>query len=237
MNLEPAIATDAAWIGAILQMGDTFYPTGAYAHSFGLEGLIEEGVIRDRTSLAQFLTHSVIPALRHTELPLVAENGRALAENDWGRIARLGHLGAALRTAKEARTASEAIGRQRIELLVTLRGFEAAREALRRAAEEGWPLSTALAAAVESKAVGAPLVAAMTGVFYSTVAGTLAAAMKLLRLGQNGSQTLLTELMGQAPGTLAAALQVPEAEIGWFNPWLDIAAARHEHAPARLFIS
>jgi len=27
----------------ILQMGDAFYPTGAYAHSFGLAGLVEQG--------------------------------------------------------------------------------------------------------------------------------------------------------------------------------------------------
>jgi len=26
-------------------------------------------------------------------------------------------------------------------------------------------------------------------------------------------------------------------EIGWFNPWLDIAAARHETANQRMFIS
>ena len=28
-----------AWIGGLLQAGDSFYPTGSYAHSFGLEGL------------------------------------------------------------------------------------------------------------------------------------------------------------------------------------------------------
>ena len=36
---------------------------------------------------------------------------------------------------------------------------------------------------------------------------------------------------------IAAAQAVPVEEIGWFNPWLDIAAARHEIADARMFIS
>ena len=36
---------------------------------------------------------------------------------------------------------------------------------------------------------------------------------------------------------IAAAQEVPFDQIGWFNPWLDIAAARHETAAARLFIS
>jgi urease accessory protein len=44
-------------------------------------------------------------------------------------------------------------------------------------------------------------------------------------------------MMGLAPEIFAAAQNVPSDEIGWFNPWLDIAAARHETAAARLFIS
>ena len=61
--------------------------------------------------------------------------------------------------------------------------------------------------------------------------------MKLLRLGQNGAQSLLTEALAAAPDLIAAAITTPRDEIGWFNPWLDIAAARHETADARMFIS
>jgi urease accessory protein len=65
----------------------------------------------------------------------------------------------------------------------------------------------------------------------------LSAAMKLLRLGQNGAQTLLTEMLSLAPQAIDHATTVPIEEIGWFNPWLDIAAAHHETADARMFIS
>ena len=82
-----------------------------------------------------------------------------------------------------------------------------------------------------------PLPAVLGGVYYTTLAGLLAAAMKLLRIGQNASQGLLTDLLLEAPPTIAAAELVPWEEIGWFNPWLDIAAARHETADARMFIS
>ena len=61
--------------------------------------------------------------------------------------------------------------------------------------------------------------------------------MKILRLGQNGSQSLLTEALAAAPDIINAAAATPIDEIGWFNPWLDIAAARHETADARMFIS
>jgi urease accessory protein len=246
MNSDKATNTDrggesVAWLAGLLQLGDTFYPTGAYAHSFGLEGLVEQGVVRDRETLRAFLLHSALPALRQAELPLVvhawtALGGAADAVN-WTKIGELSRLGSALKSAKEARLAAENIGRQRVELAARLRSHALAAEYLKRAEAEGWPHSPALAAALEARVLGAPLEAAMASVYYASLAGLLAAAMKLLRLGQNGCQTLLTEMMQRAPEIVAAARTVPVDEIGWFNPWLDIAAARHEGAAARLFIS
>ncbi|PTY05848.1 urease accessory protein UreF [Opitutaceae bacterium EW11] len=225
------------WLTALLQLNDTFYPTGAYAHSYGLEGLIAEGVVRDRDTLERFLNVSVVPGLRQLELPLVAHAWEGLHCGDWERLARLSVLASASRTPKEARAASEAIGRQRIELCARLRNAPLAVEFLRRAERGAWPFSAGIAAAVEARVLGAPVEAALSSVFYAAVAGTIAAAMKLLRLGQNGAQSLLTAMLALAPETMSQALHVSEAEIGWFNPWLDVAAARHETADARLFIS
>jgi len=238
MNSDQATNINAsAWLCGLLQLGDTFYPTGAYAHSFGLEGLVAEGVVRDRESLRQFLLTSVLPSLRQSELPLVVQAWRAFEPPDWAKIGELCVLASALKTAREARFAAENIGRQRVELAAKLRSHPLAGEFLRRAEEAHWPFSPAIASALEARVLGAPLEAALASVFYAAVAGLLAAAMKLLRLGQNGCQTLLTEVMGLAPEIFAAAQNVPAEEIGWFNPWLDIAAARHETAAARLFIS
>jgi urease accessory protein len=237
MNEPAAAPLDAAWLCALLQSGDSFYPTGSYAHSFGLEGLVQEGVVRDRATLRGFLFLSVLPALRQSELPLAVHAWSALDERDWKRMGELCRLSSALKTAKEARLASENIGRQRAELVATLRNDVTAKEFLRHATEEHWPFSAAISAVLEGRAVGAPLEAVMASVVYANVAGVLSSAMKLLRLGQNACQTLLTEALQEAPGIVAAAKQVPFDEIGWFNPWLDIAAARHETADARMFIS
>lgn len=237
MNSVPAISTDAAWLCGLLQAGDSFYPTGSYAHSFGLEGLVQAGVVHDRATLRQFLLLSVLPALRQAELPLAIHAWQALAAPDWIRIGELSQLSAALKTAHEARTATDSIGRQRAELLATLRADPLAQEYLGRAMAEGWPCSTAISAALEGRALGAPLAAVLAGIYYTTISSQLSAAMKLLRLGQNASQSLLTELLAQAPALIAAAGQVTFEDLGWFNPWLDIAAARHESANARMFIS
>jgi urease accessory protein len=146
-------------------------------------------------------------------------------------------LAQALKSTREARAATENIGRQRAELAARLHGHPLAAAYLARAAAGGWPFSAAVSAALEGRVLGAPRDAVLAGMIYSTLSATLAAAMKLLRLGQNGGQTLLTEMLGHAPALIAAASAIPLEEIGWFNPWLDIASARHETADARMFIS
>jgi len=237
MNSVPATGTDVAWIAGLLQTGDSFYPTGSYAHSFGLEGLVQEGVVRDRATLHAWLFRAVLPALQHTDLPIAAHAWRAFGSDDWKTIGDLCVLSSALKSAREAREASDRIGRQRAELAAHLRASPLAREFLRRAEESQWPCAAPVSAALEGRALGAPLPAVLAGVTYASVAALLSAAMKLLRLGQNGSQTLLTEALATAPAMIATASTIPVDEIGWFNPWLDIAAARHETADARMFIS
>ncbi len=237
MNSAPATSTDTAWLVGLLQAGDSFYPTGSYAHSFGLEGLVQEGVIRDRATLREFLLFSVLPSLRQAELPLAAHAWQALGTQDWSRLAELCWLSAALKAPRELRTAADNIGRQRAELTALLHVHPLAQEYLQRAASEVWPFSAAVSAALEGRVLGAPQAAVLAGVYYASTASLVSAAMKVLRLGQNASQTLLTEALASAPGIIAAAEQVPFEEIGWFNPWLDIAAARHETADSRLFIS
>lgn len=227
----------SAWLCGLLQAGDSFYPTGSYAHSFGLEGLVQAGVVRDRATLREFILRSALPALRHTELPLATHAWQALAIPDWKRVGELSVLSSALKTSREARLAAENIGRQRAELTATLRAHPLAQEYLRMVATESWPFSAAISAALEGRVLGAPLIAVLAGVSYATIASLLSAAMKLLRLGQNASQSLLTEALIAIPAIIAAAEAVPFDEIGWFNPWLDIAAARHESADARMFIS
>lgn len=237
MSSAPPTAIDAGWICGLLQAGDSFYPTGSYAHSFGLEGLIQEEIVRDRGTLREFILRSVVPTLRQCELPLAAHAWRAFQAPDWKTVGLLSELSAAVKSPRELRAAADSIGRQRAELSTTLREHALGGEFLRRARERRWPHSAAIAAALEGRVLGAPEPAVLAGIFYSTIAAILSAAMKLLRLGQNASQSLLTETLALAPAVIAEASVVPLDEIGWFNPWLDIASTRHESATSRMFIS
>jgi urease accessory protein len=218
-------------------MSDSFYPTGAYAHSFGLEGLAQQGVITDRATLRAFLLGEVLPQLGCTDLPIAARAWTAAGTPpDWAGLREACLLGSAVRGAREPREASESIGCQRLELLAKLHGGIAV-ELNRRALADGWPRPACVAAAIEGRTLGAPAEAVLAALVYAALASLAVAAVKLLRLGQNAVQTLLAEGLAGAPDLIGRALAVRTAEIGAYNPWWDIAAARHESADGRLFIS
>jgi len=236
---ESIASVSVAWIARLLQTTDSFYPTGTYAHSFGLEGLVQAGTVRDRATLREFLLGQTVPQLGRTELPVAARAWDAAgASPDWETLRALCELGAALRGTRELRAASAAIGAQRLDFAVTVHGTGGlAEEFSRRAAAGGWPRPSCVAAALEGRALGAPREAVLAAVFYGAVSALVAAAVKLLRLGQNASHTLLAEALAAGEAEIAAAPGLMLEELGTFNPWWDIASSRHETADFRLFIS
>ena len=195
-------------------------------------------MVRDREGLRTFLSEYALPPLATTDLPIAAHAYDAAGANpvNWEKLRQLCFLGSALRGTREPREASEAIGRQRLDLAALLHGGVAA-EFNQRATAGDWPRPASVAAAMEGISIGAPREAVLSAMVYAAAAGMISAAVKLLRLGQNALHSLLAEVLAQTPALVSRALAVDLDAIGTFNPWWDIASARHEHADFRLFIS
>jgi urease accessory protein len=72
---------------------------------------------------------------------------------------------------------------------------------------------------------------------YQAYSALLQAALKLLPLGPGATQVILQEALSAVEAEFAGVLACGDDELGTFNPLWDIAAARHERAGARMFIS
>ena len=104
-------ADTTSWLPALLQLSDSTLPVGAYAHSFGLEGLVQMGAISDIDDLERFLTREMLSTLTEVELPLIRISRQALENNDLTALTRLDHLALATRPTAELRSASTRMGR------------------------------------------------------------------------------------------------------------------------------
>jgi len=223
------------WLGALLQTTDSGFPSGAYAHSAGLEGVVELGVAGDLEGLRNYIFEQLIPGLEHSELPYLRFAYEAAQAGDFALLSELGGEYGAGRLMREAHMASLSLGRQRLDMLRRIRDCPLVALFDAQCASLGGA-HLVVVAAVQAVAAGIPLTAAQTAFAYAAVAA-LAASFKLIRLGQIAAQTLLTEALETLPRVIERSQQIPREEAGWFNPVLDIATARHETAYTRLFIS
>lgn len=213
----------------LMQANDSQYPSGAYAHSYGLEELVEAGVVSDAAGLERFLETQILPALLTFELPWFIQAHDAASRSDGARLLALDTELDAWRLPAETRDASRRIGSRRLELLRQLAPSPLVEE--HHAAR---PFSHHLVVtAIELAAL--PAAFAARAFAFQTISGFATASMKLMRLGQSACQTIVRRSLDRLGDDLDAALSRPPD--GWFNPLLEIASLRHARADARLFIS
>jgi urease accessory protein len=213
----------------LLQANDSAYPSGAYAHSFGLEELVEAGIVRDATSLETFLERQIIPALLEFEIPFLVRAHSAAAAGDAVLLYELDAELDAWRIPAEIRDASRRIGSQRLELLAALDPTPLV-AAFRAASPRGHHL---IVTALELAAI--PTAQAARAFAFQSIASLTAASLKLIRIGNTACQQILRRLLAQIGPQIDSALT--RQPCGWFNPLLEISSLRHARAHARLFIS
>jgi urease accessory protein len=222
---------DITWLPFVLQTADALFPTGAYAHSLGFEEMVRLGAVRDEATLREFLLLQIVPAMEHFELPMLRDAICA----DLARLVALDRELDAWRLPREAREASVQLGVRRLKALRKISDAPALAEfeqCIEAGEARGHHLVVCgLQAAVEQ----VPEAVAMTVYFYQALAAICSAALKLLRIGQDGCQRALRTACLEAESAVRGALTVTQP--GWFNPMLEIAAMRHARAEERLFIS
>lgn len=219
------------WLALVLQTSDPLFPTGAYAHSLGLEELVRLGIVRDEESLREFLLNQILPALQNFELPLLRFAHEAAVQADLEALCEIDSDLSAWKIGRELREASLQMGGRRLQMLLkiaptpVLEGFAQRNSSNHHLVIFGIQMAQA------------PLDAALTAFLYQSLAAFCSAALKLIRIGQDGCQRVLAGCLASAPTAVEQSKKIGREECGWFNPLLEIASMRHEFAFERLFIS
>jgi len=224
---------DSLW--HILQTTDSAFPVGGFAHSYGLEGMVQADLIKTSADVDDFLTRTWIPLLAHIDYPLVRLSRRAMEAND--NLYRLDQLAWACRPTSESRHAQQQMGRQRLKLMAEIRRHPRLIELSHAADKNEWMANWPVVWGVESACLNTSIDQTLTAYGYQSISGILTASIKLIRIGPTEVQHLMSRHGARLNEAVATSAQISEDEIGWFSPLLDICGANHEVAYSRLFIS
>lgn len=229
---------DPSWVSAVIQFSDPLFPTGAYAHSLGLEQWAKDANITTAENLIAFFKHHAGPSLAHWELPYLRFARELILDEAWEALADLEQELDATKWASEIREASIAQGRGRLRMMEKLNTspelVSPYRALLGKRAVFG---HHCIVSALQHVASNIPESAGLATYGYQNLANFVSASIKLLRISPEAGQIALTEGLAELPSWIETAQGIERAEAGWFAPAFDIACARHKSAFSRLFIS
>lgn len=218
----------------ILQTSDSAFPVGGFSHSYGLEGLVQGGVVSNVIDLESFLDRTWVPLMTHLELPLVRHAYSASRKEEW---IELDQWAWASRATREARAAQRQMGMQRLKLVAKMAAHRELEELAGMAERGEWHSQWPVVAGIEAQLLKIPLDDALLGFCYQSVCGITAASAKLIRIGPSEIQRIIRETNGRSGKMLRDSAAITRGQIGWFTPLLDITGSRHETAYTRIFIS
>lgn len=216
---------------ALVQLCDSLFPLGAFAHSDGLEAAVAAGRVSTPDDFRGWLQATFAAAVE-LDAPAVRDAVAAMLSGSTIALAGLDDEVWALRPSASGRDASRAMGTRLLHTWQRIRPTEAVSAVL--ALDRLFTLPVAFG--VVCAASGAGRVEAIESYLYSRLAATVSAAMRLIPLGQHDAHAFLAALLDDVP---AQAMRVDRSDAPprSFAPLLDVAAMSHQYVHSRLFRS
>ena len=227
------------WLGGLIQTTDTLFPSGGYAHSYGLEEQVSLGLIRTKEQLEEFLIREILPSLKRLELPYLRFCYTSAERQDCRALLELNEEISSWKLTKEIRNAGMSQGTQMLRMIREIYQCDFSQNFEQILIQNNSTCQQITATALLRNAQQSPLEPTLIAWAYQAVSNFCSASIKLLRLGEVACQKLIHRCMTQEnlDKTISGSLEIKRDEAGFFNPVLDIASARHELAFSRLFIS
>ena len=212
---------------------DSFFPVGAFAYSDGLETAAAEGHVRDAASLQDWMDHFIDAVFVPCEGLALVNAMRALRDSDLEALRELDAELTAIRPALAVRAASTGVGKRLLSAYAAIcrdETFESLARSLGQA-------NAATAYAVVFFHRGIPAREAALAFGYNRLAGMVSAGLRLISMGQQQGQTLLTRGIERLPAAVDRILQMEGEPLRSFSPMMDIQQMNHRYVYSRLFRS
>jgi urease accessory protein len=219
-----------------LRFVDSFFPSGGYAFSSGLEAAVQGGAVKDSDQLGRYVEDLLRGGMSRREVLAAKVANRAGATGVIAGAIEVDRDLEATKIGREARVASRQMGRQILKIAADQLRDKPVVEAYRDAVETNRaPGHLAVSFGLTLGACGWNAQETAAAFLYHTAVGFVSAGMRLSPLGQFEGQRVLGEWL---PLIDRISREVDETlPMSSWSPIQDIYAMRHGRLEWRLFRS
>ena len=220
----------------VLQFGDSLLPIGSFSFSNALESAVQEGTVRDTTTLGEFVTAAARRAATSDGIALL-EAHRAACKRDIGRIVEADRAVFERKLGEETRTMTIRMGRKLAEVSTAAVTAPLLGLWLDQVRDGITPGTHPVGLGVLFAGLGSPEQDAFAVHQYGVAMTMLSAALRLMRIDHRQVQALLYAADQTVPADYAGVREASLADMASFTPMADILAAVHVRSHVRMFMN
>ena len=204
-------------------------PIGSFAYSQGLEYAVESGWVDSEEKTAEWIKGQIRNTLSTLDIPVMRRLYDAWQSEDKDKVLYWNQWLLAARESKELYDEDVQLGQS---LNRVLKGLD-----IKLPFDDDIEWTYAAMFSYASVKWEIPFTDSATGLLWAWSENQVAAAVKLVPLGQTSGQNILAEVLEEIPAAIEATKNFSDDEIGVLAPGLGIASALHETQYSRLFRS
>lgn len=216
-----------------MQLADSFFPSGIFGASGGLESLVRSGRVKDSRRVLQFIRQQLQFQLVPCDCAVFLAVMKAAKKNDVAAAVLADNMCYSIKMVGEVRVASTRSGRQLLNSIIHVAPTRFAKQ-FKRKIDSGASAGTQPAClAIAADSFGIPKKSALRMMLYSYSAGMVGAALRLGVIQHIDGQKILSQLAGDINSVRIAGIQ----DIWQLGPLIDILQMQHERDDLRMFIT
>jgi urease accessory protein len=229
-------AIDLTMLLAALQLGDSFFPSGMFTQSHGLEQFVAGG-LRDAAELEELLHCYLLDQAALSDALAARWAVRALVATDLDLLQSIDQRLTAFKLAPEVRAASLRCGRQLLHLGARLSGKVEVTHYASHMADKGDIGNQSIALALLAWSAGLDEEAAVAVELHGFATSLVSAAIRLGVCDHIVAQRLIWQARPVIAAAAAASRTLHWRDIASFAPIIEQMQCRHAYAATHMFVS
>ena len=218
----------------MMQLADSFFPSGMFGLSGGLESLAKSGRIKNKKDIIRFIRQQIKFQLIPCDCVVLLSIMDAARKGDVVSAMEADNRLNSMKLVKEARIASARSGKQFLNCVVKMSGDRFAKK-FRSKVEAGKSVGTYPAClAIAANALGISQKSALRMMLYSYCTSIVGSALRLGIISHIEGQVILTQL---ARDVNSANPQKNSNGLWQMTPLTEIMQMQHEQDDLRMFIT